>query len=300
MASRYSTRLTRLLGNRAVPVLNTLFLLSYVKLLRVAVTALLEFSYLKYTDQNSTVTHSVVWSVDGNLMYFGFPHILLFLAGLATLVVLCLPYTMLLFLMQWLRRLPHCKLTNWIMRFHPVYDAYFAPLKHKHQYWFGVLLLARVALLMTSISAFALPSYVNLLLLLVPGIMLLFHIAVVQPYTSKAVLWLESIFFSNLILLALLVLVSLRSNQPTLRIVAVGLSTGVAFVQFCAIVLYNVIEIIKRRCQCPAGCCNRDRDNIQVEDINDFVDSYDRRAAAINVVDSSTPLLNNTDTRPTY
>ena len=290
VASRYSTRLTHLLGNRAVPVLNTLFLLSYVKLLRVAVTALLEFSYLKYTDQNSTVTHSVVWSVDGNLTYFGYPHILLFLAGLATLAVLCLPYTMLLLLMQWLRRLPRCKLSNWIMRFHPVYDAYFAPLKHKHQYWFGGLLLARVALLMTFVSAFALPSYVNLLLLLVPGIMLLFHVAVVHPYTNKAVLWLECTFFSNLILLALLVLVSLRSNQPTLRIVAVGLSTGVAFVQFCAIVLYNIVEIIKRRCQCP-GCCNRDRDNIPVED-----DSYDRRAggsAAITVVDSSTPLLNN-------
>ena len=307
VASRYSTRLTRLLGNRAVPILNTLFLLSYVKLLRVAVTALLEFSFLEYsnTEQNSTVTHSVVWSVDGNLSYFGFPHILLFLAGLATLAVLCLPYTMLLLSMQWLRRLPHCKLTNWIMQFYPVYDAYFAPLKHKHQYWFGVLLLTRVALLMTFVSALALPSYVNLLLLLVPGIMLLFHVAVVHPYTSTAVLWLECTFFSNLILLALLVLVSLRSNQPTLRIVAVGLSTGIAFVQFCAIVLYNIIKILKRRCQCP-GCCNCDRHNPQEEDINEFVDSYDRHPggpAAINV-DFTTPLLNNsvrnTDTRPTY
>ena len=303
VASRYSTRLTRLLGNRAVPVLNTLFLLSYVKLLRVAVTALLEFSYLDYTDQNSTVTHSVAWSVDGNLTYFGYPHILLFLAGLATLVVLCLPYTMLLLLMQWLRKLPHCKLTNWIMRFHPVYDAYFAPLKHKHQYWFGVLLLARVALLMTFVSALALPPYVNLLLLLVPGIMLLFHVAVVHPYTSKAVLWLECTFFSNLILLALLVLVSLWSTQPTLRIVAVGLSTGVAFVQFCAVVLYNVIEIIKRRCQCPAGCCNCNRHNALEEDINEFVDNCDRHPGGSDV-HFTAPFLNiaarNIDTKPTY
>ena len=303
VASRYSTRLTNLLGNRAVPVLNTLFLLSYVKLLRVAVTALLKFSYLKYTDQNSTVTHSVVWSVDGNLTYFGYPHILLFLAGLATLVVLCLPYTMLLLLMQWLRKLPHCKLTNWIMRFHPVYDAYFAPLKHKHQYWFGVLLLARVALLMTFLSALAIDPYVNLLLLLVPGMMLLFHVAVVQPYTSTAVLWLDCTFLSNLILLALLVLVSLWSIQPTLRIVAVGLSTGVAFVQFCGIVLYNVIEIIKRRCQCLAVCCNYDRHNVQEEDINEFVDNCDRRPGGSDVY-FTTPFLNNAvrniDTKPTY
>ena len=303
VASKYSTRLTNLLGNRAVPVLDTLFLLSYMKLLRLVVTAL-EFSFLEYTDQNSTVTHSVVWSVDGNLTYFGYPHILLFLAGLATLVVLCLPYTMLLLLMQWLRRLPRCKLTNWIMRFHPVYDAYFAPLKHKHQYWFGVLLLARVILLLTFVSTFAIPQYINLLLLLVVGAILTFYVAVVQPYKSTAILLLQSISFINLNLLAGFVIVSSHSKQPKLQTCAVSLSTGVAFVQFCAIVLFNVIEIIKRRCQCPAGCCNRDRDNIQVEEDNDFVDSCDRRASGSAAINSATPLLYNTarnsDTRPTY
>ena len=305
VTSRYSTRLTRLLGNRTVPVLDTFFLLSYMKLLRLVVTAL-EFSYLEYTDQNSTVTHSMVWSVDGNLLYFGHPHILLFLAGLATLVILCLPYTMLLLLMQWLRRLPHCKLTNWIMRFHPVYDAYFAPLKHKHQYWFGVLLLARVILLLTFVSTFAIPQYVNLLLLLIVGAILTFYVAVVQPYKSTVTLLLQSTFFINLNLLAGFVVVGFLSNQPMLQTGAVGLSTGVAFVQFCAIVLYNVIEILKR-CQCRAGCCNCDRHNAQElwqeEDINDFVDSYDRHPGGSDV-DFTTPLLNNTarntDTRPTY
>ena len=296
VTSKYSTRVTRLLGSRAVPVLDTLFLLSYVKLLRVAVYALLEFSYLKYTDQNSTATHSVVWSVDGNLSYFGFPHILLFLAGLATLAVLCLPYTMLLLLMQWLRRLPRSRLTNLIMRFYPVYDAYFAPLKHEHQYWFGVLLLARVILQMTFVSAFALPPYVNLLLLLVPGVMLLFHVAVVQPYKtvegqpfkSALTLAFRCTFFANLILLALLVLVSLRSNQPTLRIVAVGLSTGVAFVQFCGIVLYNTVAIVKSNYR-----CKRNQDNYQEEDINDFIDSYDRYPDGPDTnADETRPLFN--------
>ena len=107
VASRYSTRLTNLLGNRAVPVLCSLFLLSYVKLLRLVVTAL-EFSILTfYPDNNLTKTHSLVWSVDGNLSYFGFPHILLFVAGLVTLLNLCLPYTLLLLFVQLIRRLPH-------------------------------------------------------------------------------------------------------------------------------------------------------------------------------------------------
>ena len=66
-------------------------------------------------------------------------------------------------------------------------------------------------------------------------------------------------------------LVSLRSNQPTLRVVAVGLSTAVAFVQFCGIVLYNVIVAVKGRWQ----CCNHDHDSDQ-EDIDEFIDGYDR------------------------
>ena len=96
VATRYSTRLTNLFGNKAVPVLNTLFLLSYMKLSRI-VAAVIIFSTIRGYPQ--TNTDSVVWSVDGNLSYFGFPHIWLFLAGLATLLFLWLPFTLLLLLM---------------------------------------------------------------------------------------------------------------------------------------------------------------------------------------------------------
>ena len=82
MAAKYSTRLTDLLGNRGVPVLNTLFLLSYMKLLRTAVS-IMQVSIL-YEYPNNTKLH--VWSYDGNLSYLEFPHIFLFLAGLATLI----------------------------------------------------------------------------------------------------------------------------------------------------------------------------------------------------------------------
>ena len=299
VATKCSTKLTNLL-NRAVHVLSTLFLLSYMKLLRLVVTAL-EFSYIKYTDQNSTSTHSVVWSVDGNLSYFGFPHILLLLAGLATLAVLCLPYTILLLLMQWLRRLPRSRLTNWIMQFNPVYDVYFAPHKHKHQYWFGVLLLARVILLMTFVSTFAIPQYVNLLILLVVGVLLIFYSSAAQPFKSTITLALHNAYIANLILLAGFVIVSLRLNQQTLQIVAVEVSSGVAFAQFCGIVLHNVIVIVKNWCQ-NAGCRKRDQDNIQ-EDMDDFIESCDRypRGNVNVVINEQRPLLNSVhDSKATY
>ena len=175
MATRHSTRLTNLLGNRAVPLLATLFLLSYMKLLRVVVSSL-EFCFLfriNYTCADESPSQLVVWSVDGSLGYFEFPHILLFLAGLVTLLFLWIPYTLLLFLMQWFRRLPQCGPLKWIMHFNPLYDAYFAPLKHKHHYWFGALLLAHGILLVTFASTFAIRQDINLFLLLVLAVFLM-------------------------------------------------------------------------------------------------------------------------------
>ena len=257
LAARYSTRLTNFLANKAVPLLNTLFLLSYMKLLRIVATAF-EFSTTTKYPQSPT---TVVWSKDGNLTYFGFPHILLFLAGLGTLLILWLPYTLLLFSIQWLRRLPFSVLLKWIMRFHPVYDAYFAPLKHKHQYWFGVLLLARGILLVIFASTFTVPQSINLFLLLIFGIVLLFYMALTHPYKNKAVLLLQSSFLMNLTILSgFAIFARTHPNGPSLQAIAVGLSTGIAFLQFCGIVLHAVIA--------PRRSCRKVRQSPASDEFN--------------------------------
>ena len=78
-ASR-STKLTNLLGNRPVPILATLFLLSYTKLLQIVIASV-GFTQINVfgADRNLTQT---VWSLDGNYMYCHYPHILLFIAAL--------------------------------------------------------------------------------------------------------------------------------------------------------------------------------------------------------------------------
>ena len=133
--ARYSTRLTIVFGNKAVPVLATLILLSYMKLLRTA-AEVLHFSVLTVygSSPNNIASTTLVWSVDGTLDYFGYPHILLFVAAMFTLLFLWLPYTLLLLLIQWIRRISHYRLLTWTTRLNPFYDANFAPLKHKHQY----------------------------------------------------------------------------------------------------------------------------------------------------------------------
>ena len=148
---------------------------------------------------------------------------------------------MLLFLLQWLRRLSHVKILKWVTRFHPVYGAYSAPLKHKHQYWFGVLLLVRGILLVTFASTFGISNSINLLILLILGIVLLFYMTLVQPYKSAAILLLQSSCLINITVLSRFdIFAYTQPNKQALKEAAFGVSTRIVFIQFCANVLYSM------------------------------------------------------------
>ena len=122
-------------------------------------------------------------------------------------------------------------------------------------------------------SAFALPTYVNLLILLIVGAILTLYVAVVQPYKNTAIFLLHSTAFVNLNLLAGFAIVSSLSKQTKLQATAVGLSTGVAFVQFCGVVLYSVITVMKNRLKGASFChC----DNEQEERSTVFYGNLDR------------------------
>ena len=90
--AKYSDRVAKVMGNNSVPVLPTLFLLSYAKLFRTIITA------LSFTMLSTAHGSKAVWSADGNLDYLGPEHAPLFVVAAATLLFLWLPYTLLLFL----------------------------------------------------------------------------------------------------------------------------------------------------------------------------------------------------------
>ena len=142
--AKCNDRGARLLGNNGVPVLSTLFLLSYSKLFNTIITA------LSYTTLHTAQGQVLVWSADGNLDYLGSEHVPVFAVALAVPLFLWLPYTLLLFLGQWLHRFNCCIITRMLLKLKPFLDAHYAAFKDKHRYWFGVLLLARAAILLTS------------------------------------------------------------------------------------------------------------------------------------------------------
>ena len=236
--ARYSTRFARLTGYNSVPVLATLFLLSYAKLLRTIITI------LAYTTVDSANGQKTVWSADGNIDYLGPQHTPLFLAALATLLFLWLPYTLLLLSAHWIRKINTPFLTRVSMKVKPFLDAHYGPVNDKHCYWFGALLGVRIVILLISATVPASNFSVSTLSVSITAGALVSYIAVGPPvYLHKTTTVFEAAFFINLALLGLakFYVASAGGNQTaaTLTLVAV------AFAQFLGLVLYQLYSLLK-------------------------------------------------------
>ena len=238
--ARHSTRVTNLLGSKAVSVLSSLILLSFTKLLRNIYTSM-NYASLFYYDREKKVRTLIVWATDGQLKYVASEHAVLFFIALIA-VCLCLIYTLVLLFGQWLRRL------SYFSRFHPVFDSYFAPIKRKHHYLLGVLLITRVFLYLLNI--FLYDHNVAIFILLITIVLLLSYMAVVQPLKSRVGFVFYITFLVNLIILsgsALFINSTTVSNEArSMKIVYItGVSTAVAFLEFCLLVVYRLIKNIR-------------------------------------------------------
>ena len=163
----YSSKATSIFGNNNVPVLATLFLVSYVKLLRTIVTAL-GFAILDYPEGAR-----ILWLFDGNVPYFGLSHSFLILAASLALLVLWFPYTTTLLLVPCLRKKADHYLLRWVNTWKPIYDAYYGPINDKHQHWIGGTLLVRVVLAVISVAVQAIAPNINVLLVGIVSALLL-------------------------------------------------------------------------------------------------------------------------------
>ena len=236
---RYSSKLSTLFESRSVSTLATLLYLSHSKLLRAIIACLQLVIYYTYNDSNVDASINIVWAIDGNYSYGRYPHIFLLLAAIACFILLWMPYTLLLFSMQWLRSVDHFGPLKFIARYKPLYDAYFAPLKDKHHYWFGLLLLVQgLLLLVSSLTLHILPE-ISVLLLLAISNFLLCYVNSVRPYKQMSVALLESSFMINFILLAVGYLYFRDNNKG--RAILLSLSISAALIAFCGIVIWSLI-----------------------------------------------------------
>ena len=216
--SKYSTRAANICKKNAVQVLATLFILSYSKLLRVTITV--------FQPTHLLGGHKV-WHYDGNVLYLGKQHIPLMIVALLFFVVFFIPYTLVLFGIQWLQPFSHYKLFDWINKFKPLLDAYTGPYKDKHRYWTGLLLLVRIGLFTVFSTNTTGDPAVNLLAIIVVIVCLFAYLALFAGvYKVWLVNLLEYSSLLNLIILSAGVLYSAVVNRPVHVITQVSVSVA--------------------------------------------------------------------------
>ena len=247
LVSNYSRRFAKLLGNNPVPVLATLVLLSYTKILRTLI-AVCYIIYLEYPMYNR-----MVWLYDANIDYLSGKHIPLFLVAVLVFLFLFLPYTLLLLFGQWLQAISHLRLFSWVNRLKPFMDSYHAPYKAKHRYWPGLLLVLRfVLLLVFALNPQQDPS-VNLLAIVVTTAFLVAWAWVSGGiYRNWCLNALECSFALNLIILvgATFFVKLSQGNQLAVGYtsVSIALATFMGILVFQLASVMGIIYYLKKKC----------------------------------------------------
>ena len=236
VACRYSSRLTRLCGRNAVPVLATLILMSYTKLSR-AVTNALMMNTLQCGEYKWNV-----WNVDGNVRYLSGKHIVLVTVSLLFLIT-GLVYTGLVFCSQWLQRYSGkcCKSTrDPVVRLKPLIDAYTGPFKDKYRFWTGLCLIVRlkltVAFSFTTIVQSKLNNYI--IQLIVIGMMTILIVGE-RVYKEKCLTILETASFINLLCLSIMTILFAESYWNVSTDVIVSVSVSIEMLLFVIIVIVH-------------------------------------------------------------
>ena len=223
IASRYSYRILRLTYTRSLPVLATLFLISYTGVLRTVSTVL--FSY-------STITHlpsghkQIVWSIDANIPLFGVKFTVLFSTCLV-LFLLLIPFNITLL---FTRRLLKFKM---VYRLKPLLDAFQGSYNDRYYYWVAVNTTMRSLF-------FAMHAFQTKLKLILSTLLLIIFSTCsgcIYPHKNKMVNIQEMALLINL---TILYAVSYQHNERIFLIVT-NVMIGLAFVQLLTIVLYHFV-----------------------------------------------------------
>ena len=140
LLSRYSTVAARLTGSNSVPVLATLFLLSYAKVLATIIVA------FSFTSLEAEKISPLVWLHDGNLRFLWGKHIALVLVSTLFAIFYIIPLTLLLLFAPVLQRAHNRRIVRLAQRLKPLLDAFQGPYKDRFHWWPGLMLVIRIIL----------------------------------------------------------------------------------------------------------------------------------------------------------
>ena len=234
LVSRYSIRATRLFGNNSVPVLATLFLLSYAKLL-FTILLVLQFAMIEVFPESGDSYIEFVWLFDGNIPYFAPKHSILFAVVVIILLIVWVPYTLVLLFIKFLRWQSHRMFLRWVNRLAPFFDSYVGPLKDNKHYWIGLGIFSRLFLILISAFTTAIPLVSTVVLLVTVTVLCLLVLGVYKHWLLGV---LESVFLVNLVFFnsGALVIEIWGGSKDTIACISIGTT----FALFLVIVGYHV------------------------------------------------------------
>ena len=229
IASRYSSRILRLTYSRSLPVLATLFLLSYTDVLRVVLTVLFSYSTITHYPRGDT---QAVWSIDASVPLFGVKFTILFIICLV-LFLLLIPFNITLLFTRHLSRFTA------VNQFKPLLDALQGSYKDKYYYWIAVQLMFRS--IFFTLYAFQ----IKLSLILATIILVIFTscYGYLQPNKCKIINFQELLMLINL---TILYAVSIQENEKIFFIIT-NVMISLALLQFHAVICYHFLVYM---CHC--------------------------------------------------
>ena len=239
-ASRYYSLVERLTRRRVIPVIATIFLLTYSKLL--LVTARVLFSYTTvYTlpDHHS----NVIWTWDSSIPLFGIKFSILFAVCLILFSCVLLPFNLLMLFTKFAYRFRVIA-----MHIKPYLDAYQAPFKDNCSYFFGIELVLRPMYFV--IGNRILDAYKTLAVNILIFTLFMIYLCTIKPFETTANTALYISYILNAGSLVLLVTYFDYDIKATSYIVLYDILLFIALAEFGMIVLYycyiNYLYRVKR------------------------------------------------------
>ena len=230
---KYSQKLGRMIGHNAVPVFATLILLSYTKALRTLVPILM-FNRVTVISRLNEMSHRLYWSADGNVSMTSPKYLSLVCFSLAVTILFALPYTLLLvFQPLLLSKVNNPYFQRHCLRLKSLFDAYHGPYNAQLHSWTGILLCARLVLVVIA------PFVSYNLYLSVTGIVCIIALTILAGYSNNIrkktfAYRLEYWSILNVALLALLARVVADAAIASMSLI---LAT------FAVVVLYHIIRL---------------------------------------------------------
>ena len=244
IASRYSSLVEKLTRRRVIPVIATIFLLTYNKLLLTTAKVLCSYRTVHSLHDNE---NSIIWTWDTGVPILSMEFLSLLIVCMLVFFILILPFNFFLLFTKFSYRL---KFVAEYLK--PYLDAYQAPFKSHCCYYFGIELLLRP--IAFAVGNRILDPHKTLAVVTLLSVILLLYICIIKPFKNKVNTFLYVSYLFNTTCLILIVIYFNTKLSSMSYEISYNILHLIAFIQFGCTVFYylyiNHLHKIKRLENC--------------------------------------------------